>query len=101
MYFPLDSTHQLRHPSQLYEAFFEGIFIFLLLWSTRKKGVFDGFLFVLYLMGYGIIRFFLEFFREPDPQIGFILGPFTMGQILCFGMVLVGLIIFVSRKVRT
>jgi phosphatidylglycerol:prolipoprotein diacylglycerol transferase len=101
MYFPLDTTGQLRHPSQLYEAFFEGIFLFALLWYLRKKRYFDGFLFSLYIMGYGILRFFVEFFREPDPQLGCILGPFTMGQVLCFGMVLVGLIIFVSRKVRT
>ena len=99
MYFPLDTTAQLRHPSQLYEAFFEGLFLFALLWYLRKKRYFDGFLFALYLMGYGVIRFFLEFFREPDPQLGFILGPFTMGQVLCLGMVLVGLIIVVSRKV--
>src|SRR5260221_10401353 len=43
MYFPLDESHQLRHPSQLYEAFFEGIVLFIILWSLRKLKVFDGF----------------------------------------------------------
>ncbi len=100
MYFPLDLTHQLRHPSQLYEAFFEGIFLFIILWSLRKIKYFDGFIFSLYLVGYGILRFFIEFFREPDPQLGFILGPFTMGQIFCFGMVLAGVFIFLFKKRR-
>ena len=101
MYFPLDSTHQLRHPSQLYEAFFEGIVLFIILWNLRKKSPFDGFLFSVYLMGYGTIRFFIEFFREPDPQLGFIWGPFTMGQVLCFLMVLGGLFIFYRRKQKS
>jgi len=97
MYFPLDLTHQLRHPSQLYEAFFEGIFLFIVLWSLRKVKYSNGFIFSLYLIGYGVLRFFIEFFREPDAQLGFILGPFTMGQVLCSGMVLAGLFIFLFK----
>jgi phosphatidylglycerol:prolipoprotein diacylglycerol transferase len=100
MYFPLDSTHQLRHPSQLYEAFFEGIFLFLILWSLRKTKVFDGFLFCLYLIGYGIVRFFIEFVREPDSQMGFVFSSFTMGQILCVCMILIGVFILISRTNR-
>ena len=98
MYFPLDSTHQLRHPSQLYEAFFEGIFLFIILWSLRRVKYFDGFVFSLYLFSYGALRFFIEFFREPDSQIGFILDKFTMGQILCSAMVLAGIFIFLFKK---
>lgn len=98
MYFPLDPLHQLRHPSQLYEAFFEGIFLFLILWSIRKIKVFDGFQFCLYLMGYGLVRFFIEFFREPDPQIGFILGGFTRGQLFCLAMIVGGTIIMIVKK---
>ena len=98
MYFPLDSTNQLRHPSQLYEAFFEGIVLFVILWNLRKKSRFDGFLLSAYLIGYGAIRFFIEFFREPDPQLGFVAGPFTMGQLLCFVMILGGLFLFFQRK---
>ncbi len=97
MYFPLDPTHQLRHPSQLYEALFEGVFLFIILWSLRKKVWASGRLFSLYLFGYGGIRFCLEFFRQPDPQLGFVFGPFTMGQILCFAMILSGVLIFVIR----
>jgi len=97
MYFPLDPTHQLRHPSQLYEAIFEGIFLFILLWSLRKIKVFDGFFLSLYLIGYGFVRFFIEFVRQPDSQLGFILGPLTMGQILCIIMVLGGIFIMISK----
>lgn len=98
MYFPLDPTGQLRHPSQLYEAFFEGIFLFIVLWSLRKRIRPSGCLFSLYLIGYGAIRFLLEFFRQPDRQLGFVLGPFTMGQLLCLAMILSGMFIIVIRK---
>ena len=100
MYFPLDPAHQLRHPSQLYEALFEGLFLFIVLWSLRKKVAVPGALVSLYLIGYGAIRFILEFFREPDQQLGFILGPFSMGQLLCFAMVLTGLVILAVRIVK-
>jgi phosphatidylglycerol:prolipoprotein diacylglycerol transferase len=90
MYFPLDFSHHLRHPSQLYEAFFEGIVLFIILWSIRKKSPFDGFLFALYLIGYGLVRFIIEFYREPDIQLGLILGMFSMGQMLCILMMLAG-----------
>jgi len=98
MYFPLDPTHQLRHPSQLYEAFFEGIFLFIILWSLRKRKFFGGFLFCLYLIGYGLVRFFIEFVREPDSQLEFIFGPFTMGQILCACMILGGALLLLAKK---
>ena len=97
MYFPLDQTHQLRHPSQLYEAFLEGVALFVILWSLRKRMKVPGALFSLYLIGYGAARFFLEFFRQPDPQLEFVWGPFTMGQLLCFTMILSGLVIFEIR----
>lgn len=98
MYFPLDPTHQLRHPSQLYEAFFEGVFLFIILWSLRKRKFFGGFLFCLYLIGYGLARFFIEFVRKPDSQLEFIFGPFTMGQILCACMILGGTLIMMDRR---
>jgi len=101
IYFPLDSLHQLRHPSQLYEAFFEGIVLFIVLWSLRKRVRISGALFALYLIGYGMVRFFLEFFREPDQQLGFVLGQFTMGQILCFTMILSGIVILVIRIAKS
>ena len=97
MYFPLDLSHQLRHPSQLYEALFEGVFLFIILWSLRKKIRISGVLFSLYLISYGSIRFILEFFREPDQQLGFVIGYFTMGQILCLIMAIGGLILLIKQ----
>jgi phosphatidylglycerol:prolipoprotein diacylglycerol transferase len=95
MFFPQAGDHVLRHPSQLYEAFFEGLFLFCVLWRLRKVPLRRGAMLALYLIGYGTIRFFIEFFREPDPQIGFVLGPFSMGQLLCATMVLGGALLFV------
>ncbi|MBI5409818.1 MAG: prolipoprotein diacylglyceryl transferase [Nitrospirae bacterium] len=100
MYFPLDETRQLRHPSQLYEALFEGVFLFVVLWSIRKKKCFDGFFLSLYLIGYGAVRFFIEFFREPDAQLGTFFGFITMGQILCLGMMLTGFGIYFFRRYK-
>lgn len=97
MYFPSDLTGQLRHPSQLYEAFFEGIFLFVILWSLRKKRVFDGFHFCLYIIGYGLVRFFIEYVREPDVGLGSIFSLFTMGQLLCIAMILVGIVIILVK----
>ena len=97
MYFPMDATHRLRHPSQLYEAFFEGIFLFIILWSVRKRRRFDGFLFTLYLIGYGTVRFLIEFVRQPDPQLGFVLGPLSMGQVLCLLMILTGVFVMIFK----
>mgnify|MGYP001205273536 CR=1 FL=1 len=94
MYFPLDSAHSLRHPSQLYEAFFEGIVLFILLWWMRKKKFADGVLVGLYILGYGFFRFMIEFFREPD----FIVGPISIGQLLCALMMAAGVIIMVWRS---
>lgn len=66
MYFPADLSGQLRHPSQLYEMFFEGILLFAVLWSLRRKDFPVGYLTAFYLAGYGLARFVSEFFREPD-----------------------------------
>jgi phosphatidylglycerol:prolipoprotein diacylglycerol transferase len=94
MYFPLDPTHSLRHPSQLYEAFFEGIFLFAVLWALRKKKLFDGALLGLYIFGYGFVRFMIEFFREPD----YMVGPISIGQFLCVLMMLGGIGLLMWRK---
>lgn len=100
MYFPLDLSNRLRHPSQLYEAFFEGILLFFVLWGIRRKSRFDGFLFSLYIVGYGLVRFIIEFFREPDAQIGYLFGFVTLGQILCFLMMMTGAVIYFLRRNR-
>jgi phosphatidylglycerol:prolipoprotein diacylglycerol transferase len=101
MYFPLDPSQSLRHASQLYEALFEGIVLFILLWLIRKKKMFDGFFLGMYICGYGFVRFFIEFFREPDAHLGFVLGFNTMGQVLCILMMLAGIAIILWRKNAT
>ncbi len=98
MYFPLAPTWQLRHPSQLYEAFFEGIVLFVVLWSLRKKSPFPGFLSAVYLFGYGFVRFFIEYVREPDAQLGFVFLNFSMGQVLCFFMMVAGVAVFLFNR---
>ena len=98
MYFPTDPTHTLRHPSQLYEAFFEGIVLFAILWMIRKRKNLKHFMFCLYLIGYGLIRFAIEFVRQPDDHLNYIWQGLTMGQILCLIMVLAGLILLLKIK---
>ncbi|MBU4487362.1 MAG: prolipoprotein diacylglyceryl transferase [Candidatus Delongbacteria bacterium] len=96
MYFPLAGDEMLRHPSQLYEAVFEGVFIFLILWNIRKYKFRNGFFISAYFILYGIVRFVIEYFREPDDQLGFVLLNLSMGQVLCFVMIISGLILFIS-----
>jgi phosphatidylglycerol---prolipoprotein diacylglyceryl transferase len=98
MVFPGDRQHLPRHPSQLYEAFCEGLLLFGILWFLERRAVKQGWykpglLSGAFLIGYGIIRFLLEFTRQPDPQLGFVLGPFSMGQLLSFLMIVVGVVI--------
>lgn len=88
MYFDHARDGLLRHPSQLYEAFFEGIVMFAILWSIRRRELFPGFISGLFVFGYGFFRFFIEFFRQPDDHIGFVLAWLTTGQILCIGMMI-------------
>jgi phosphatidylglycerol:prolipoprotein diacylglycerol transferase len=89
-----------RHPSQLYESALEGGVLFIILWFLKDKKLPSGGLMAVFLFAYGIFRFFVEFFREPDQQLGFILGPLTMGQLLSALMIISGIILFfyVRRK---
>lgn len=87
-----------RHPSQLYEAFFEGLVLFALLWWFRTKTRRHGQILGIFLMCYGVFRFFIEFFREPDVQLGFISSGLTMGQILCLFMIVASIGLFIYIK---
>ena len=71
-----------RHPSQIYEALLEGVVLLVILWALSRKARPQGFLFGVLLTGYGVARILVEFFREPDVQIGFLFGGVTMGQLL-------------------
>ncbi len=101
MYFPTDPTHTLRHPSQLYEAFFEGIVLFAILWLLRKKSAFKQMMFSLYVIGYGIVRFAIEFVRKPDDHLNYVLLGFTMGQVLCLIMILAGFLMILKIKLSS
>jgi phosphatidylglycerol:prolipoprotein diacylglycerol transferase len=90
MIFPLDPERLVRHPSQLYEALLEGPLLFAVLWPLRRRFTRPGALACAYLLGYGAARFAAEFAREPDPQIGFLAGGLTMGQLLSAGMMAAG-----------
>jgi phosphatidylglycerol:prolipoprotein diacylglycerol transferase len=100
MMFPQAPGNSLRHPSQLYEAFFEGIFLFVLLWSLRRRVRLPGAMLGLYLIGYGTVRFFIEFFRQPDVHLGFVLSSFSMGQVLCLLMIGSGIYLLIFLKHR-
>jgi phosphatidylglycerol:prolipoprotein diacylglycerol transferase len=96
-----------RHPSQLYEMIFEGIVLWAIIWFFRNRKPFKGFLIGLYFLGYGLFRFFIEYFREPDAELGYRIEfvktslpqayahppfSFSTGQVLCFYMIVFGIL---------
>lgn len=90
---------QPRHPSELYEFGLEGVCLFLLVWIYARKPHPTGRVSAVFLMGYAVCRIIAEFFRQPDPQLGFIaFGWLTMGQILSIPMLLLGVWLFWWNK---
>jgi phosphatidylglycerol---prolipoprotein diacylglyceryl transferase len=90
---------QPRHPSQLYEAFLEGIILFFILNTLIiKKNYKNGTCSCIFLIGYGFFRIISEFYREPDSQLGYIFDLFSMGSILSFLMILTGMMLFAFVK---
>ena len=106
-----------RHPSQLYEALFEGVILWAFLWFIVKPKIpWKGFATGAWMIGYGFVRFFIEYVREPDEQLGYIVSltnsnasthyfssfwNFSMGQLLCFLMILAGIAtILVTKRFR-
>jgi phosphatidylglycerol:prolipoprotein diacylglycerol transferase len=86
--FPGDGTP--RHPSQLYEAFLEGFVLFFIVRFASKRASEDGITTCAAVAGYGLFRFIIEFFRQPDAQIGLFFGLFSMGQLLSLPMFIAG-----------
>jgi phosphatidylglycerol---prolipoprotein diacylglyceryl transferase len=82
-----------RHPSQLYEMVFEGVLLFIILNLFIRKSRPTGSVSGLFLVCYGIFRFIIEFFRQPDEQLGLFLNFISMGQILCLPMIIGGIFI--------
>lgn len=88
-----------RHPSQLYEAFLEGLILFLILnIYILKRNYKTGACSCLFLINYGIFRIISEFYREPDSQVGYLFDQFSMGAILSFLMIVAGAILIVFIK---
>ena len=88
-----------RHPSQLYEAIFEGIILFFVLIYFRRKGFMKipGFISGLFLIFYSIFRFLIEFLRAPDEQLGYLVLNLTMGQIISFVFFIVGIYLIITK----
>ena len=89
-----------RHPSQLYEAIFEGIILFILLLYFRSKNFLTkpGLISGLFLIFYSVFRFCIEFFRVPDEQIGYLIFNLSMGQIISLVFIMIGTIVFYLKN---
>ena len=100
MVFPKSGSMLPRHPSQVYQFLLEGLLLFVLLWlyarKPRKMGQVSG----AFLVGYGVLRFVAEFFREPDDFLGILSLGLSMGQWLCVPMVLAGVWLWVWASKR-
>lgn len=86
-----DSDGSSRHPSQLYEAFLEGLVLFFIVRFVSRKTTVSGVTTCAAIAGYGLFRFIVEFYRQPDSQIGLFYGLFSMGQLLSLPMFIIGI----------
>ena len=88
-----------RHPSQLYEATFEGLILFLILIYFRKKGFLNipGIISGIFLVFYSLFRFIIEFFRVPDEQLGYLILNLTMGQIISLIFFITGIYLILKK----
>ena len=89
-----------RHPSQLYQALLEGLLLFVVLWLYARRPRYRGQVAAAFLVGYGVFRFIVEFWREPDAYLGFLSMGLSMGQLLSAPMVLIGVILWVWSRGR-
>lgn len=90
MVFPQSASPLPRHPSQIYQFLLEGLLLFALLWWLARKPRPLGWISGAFLLGYGVLRFVAEYFREPDAFLGLLAAGLSMGQWLCVPMVLAG-----------
>jgi len=100
MVFPQSGSNVPRHPSQLYELALEGLLLFALVWWFARKPRPLGQVGAVFLMGYGVLRFLVEYTREPDAFLGLLSGGLSMGQLLSLPMIAAGVFIFIwsARK---
>lgn len=101
MIFPRDADQLARHPSQLYQALFEGLVLFIIVYVFAQKQRPPWAVSAVFLLGYSIFRFSVEFFRQPDAHINYEwFGWMTRGQELCIPMFLLGIVLLVSAYRR-
>lgn len=93
MVFPTDSLQLPRHPSQLYEFFLEGVVLFIIMYFVTRKPRNLGLASGIFLIGYGVFRSIVEFYREPDAHLGLYFSFISKGQILSIPMILAGMLI--------
>lgn len=93
MVFPTDALQLPRHPSQLYEFFLEGVVLFIILYFVSRKPRSLGLASGIFLIGYGVFRSIVEFYREPDAHLGLYFSFISKGQILSIPMILAGMLI--------
>jgi len=98
MVFPQSGSLQPRHPSQLYQFALEGLLLFVVLWIYGKKPRGLGQVSGAFLVGYGVLRFIAEFFRQPDEFLGYLTLDMTMGQWLCVPMIVAGVVLMLRAK---
>ena len=91
MVFPQAGDGVTRHPSQLYQFLLEGLLLFVLLWLYARRPRKMGQVSAAFLVGYGVLRFMAEFFRQPDDFLGVLALGMSMGQWLCLPMIAAGL----------
>jgi phosphatidylglycerol---prolipoprotein diacylglyceryl transferase len=91
MIFPQSGSMVPRHPSQVYQFLLEGLLLFVILWLYARKERKPGQVAAVFLIGYGVLRFTAEYFREPDSFLGLLSLGLSMGQWLCIPMVLFGI----------
>lgn len=94
MVFPHSGSMLPRHPSQIYQFLLEGVLLFIILWLYARKERAQGRVAALFLMGYGVLRFIAEFFREPDSFLGLLPLGMSMGQWLCVPMIVFGVAVW-------
>jgi phosphatidylglycerol:prolipoprotein diacylglycerol transferase len=98
MVFPQSGSLLPRHPSQIYQFLGEGLLLFVLLWLYARKPRAIGQVSGMFMVGYGIMRFIAEYFREPDDFLGLRALGLSQGQWLCVPMVAVGLAIWAFAR---
>jgi phosphatidylglycerol:prolipoprotein diacylglycerol transferase len=100
MVFPQSGSMLPRHPSQVYQFLLEGLLLFVLLWLYARKERRERRVSAVFLIGYGLMRFIAEYFREPDDFLGLLALNMSMGQWLCVPMIVFGVWLYVSAPAQ-